>query len=210
MQSATPAWSAAFRSCDGAHGARERRYSLSPITEESSLEDVCFAVCTALTHAGTVAVLTGGSAATYYAPQAYQSGDADFIITFSSDTALAGNVLRDLGYREIGGTYHHNMNIFTVEFPPGPLAIGSDLVSSHDTIQRGSEILYVLSRTDCVRDRLASFYFFDDRSALAAAIAVAQSGHVNLGAIRRWSESEGQASRFAEFYESLEKRTGQR
>jgi len=174
-----------------------------PITQESSLEDVCFAVCTALAHVWTVAVLTGGSAATYYAPQSYQSEDADFIIASSSDTARAGDVLRELGYHEIGGTYHHDKNIFTVEFPPGPLAIGNDLVSSYDTVQRGSEILSVLSRTDCVRDRLASFYFFGDRSALAAAMAVAQSGRVNLSSIRRWSEKEGEASRFAEFYESL-------
>lgn len=59
------------------------------ITEKSSLEDVCFTVCTALAHVGTNAVLAGGSAATYYAPHAYQSRDADFIVTFSSDMASA-------------------------------------------------------------------------------------------------------------------------
>ena len=165
--------------------------------------DVCFAVCTALQHVGTVAVLTGGSAATYYAPESYQSGDADFIITLSGDSARAGAQMRRLGYREIGGTYHHDKNIFTVEFPPGPLAVGDDLVRSYDTVKRGREVLRVLSRTDCVRDRLASFYFFADRSALAAAIAVAQGGQVNLPAIQRWSTKEGHASRFAEFYESL-------
>jgi hypothetical protein len=62
----------------------------------------------------------------------------------------------------------------------------------------------VVSRTDCVRDRLASFYFFGDRSALAASIAVAQNGPVKLSSIRRWSEREGEASRFAEFYQSLQ------
>jgi hypothetical protein len=176
---------------------------MSPITERSSLEDVCFAVCTALAHAGTVAVLTGGSAATYYAPHAYQSRDADFIITFSSDMARAGGVLHHLGYHETGGTYHHDKNIFTLEFPQGPLAIGADLVSSYDSIQRDSELLHVLTRTDCVRDRLASFYFFGDRSALSAAIAVAKSGTVNLLEIRRWSDKEGEGLRFGEFYESL-------
>jgi hypothetical protein len=56
---------------------------MAPVTAGASLEDVCFAVCTALQNAGTIAVLTGGSAATYYAPAAYQSRDADFIIKFS-------------------------------------------------------------------------------------------------------------------------------
>jgi hypothetical protein len=176
---------------------------MSPITAESSLEDVCFAICTALAHAGTVAVLTGGSAATFYAPQSYQSRDADFIITFSSNPARAGRALRELGYHETGGTYHHSRNIFTVEFPPGPLAIGNDLLSCYDTVHRGREILHVLSRTDCVRDRLASFYFFGDRSALAAAIAVALSGRVNVSSVGRWSDKERETSRFAEFYEAL-------
>ncbi|HVR47324.1 MAG TPA: hypothetical protein VMT95_11915 [Candidatus Binatia bacterium] len=168
------------------------------ITEASSLTDVCFAICTALQRAGTIAVLTGGSAATYYAPEAYQSGDADFVITFQSDPAGAGAAVRSLGYRDMGGTYRHDRNVFTLEFPPGPLAVGDDLIRSYETVTRGQEILYVLSRTDCVRDRLASFYFFADRSALAAAVAVA-ARPVDLALIERWSDREGHASRFAEF-----------
>jgi hypothetical protein len=170
-----------------------------PITETSSLADVCFAVCTALERAGTIAVLTGGSAATYYAPEAYQSRDADFIIRFSSDPAQAAGVLRNLGYREIGGTYHHRQNMFTLEFPPGPLAVGSELIKSYETIARDGETLNILSRTDCVRDRLASFYFYRDRSALSAAIGVVLSGRVDLRAIERWSKKEGETTQFAEF-----------
>ena len=37
----------------------------------SSLTDVAFAVCTALHEAGYTVILTGGSAATFYAPEAY-------------------------------------------------------------------------------------------------------------------------------------------
>lgn len=40
---------------------------------------------TALTEAGVTAVLTGGSAATFYAPHAYQSGDLDFVVTMPDD-----------------------------------------------------------------------------------------------------------------------------
>jgi hypothetical protein len=64
-------------------------------------------------------------------------------------------------------------------------------------------MLYVLSRTDCVRDRLAAFYFFADRSALAAAIAVARGGRINLAKIDEWSVKEGHSERFAEFREAL-------
>ncbi|MGC1379984.1 MAG: hypothetical protein WA814_03030 [Candidatus Baltobacteraceae bacterium] len=127
------------------------------ITAASTLKDVCFAVCTALDRAGTVAVLTGGSAATYYAPESYQSRDADFVIEFSADRAHAAEAVRQLGYREVGGTYHHSTSPFTLEFPPGPLAIGDDLVHSYETVKREDEVLYVLSRTDSLRDRLAAF-----------------------------------------------------
>jgi len=43
------------------------------IDSGATLTDVAFAACTALDRAGEVAVLCGGSAATYYAPEAYQS-----------------------------------------------------------------------------------------------------------------------------------------
>ncbi len=173
------------------------------ITPASTLQDVCFAVCTALERAGTVAVLTGGSAATYYAAESYQSRDADFVIQFSANRSHAGQAMRDLGYREIGGTYHHGSNPFTVEFPPGPLAIGGDLIRAHETVTRADEILHVLSRTDSVRDRLAAFYFYSDRSALAAAVGVARSGPVDLAAVQRWSAKEGEPAKFLEFREAV-------
>lgn len=61
------------------------------ITPRSSLTHVSFAVCTALHKIGTTAVLTGGSAAAYYAPDRYQSRDADFVITMSSNPNAASS-----------------------------------------------------------------------------------------------------------------------
>ena len=50
------------------------------ITADSGLVEVAFAVCTALARAGVTAVLSGGGAATFYAPEAIQSYDLDFIL----------------------------------------------------------------------------------------------------------------------------------
>ena len=96
------------------------------IQPDDDLITVCFEVCTALERVGTKAVLTGGSAAAFYAPDAYMSHDADYIIMRSPDGAKAVDALRELGYSEQNGMYVHASNPFTVEFPPGPLAIGSD------------------------------------------------------------------------------------
>ena len=127
---------------------------MKTITSRSTLPDVCFAVCTALWRSGTVAVLTGGSAATLYAPERYQSHDADFVIMMARDPQGTATALADLGFVERGGMYHHPDTRYTVEFPPGPLSIGSMIVSDYETIRRGPETLHVLSRTDVVCDRL--------------------------------------------------------
>jgi len=84
------------------------------IDESFSLVDVCFAVCTALDNVGTTVVLSGGSAATYYAPQAYQSRDADFVITMRGNAGANALVMNNLGYEQLGGTYVHNINRYTM------------------------------------------------------------------------------------------------
>jgi hypothetical protein len=147
------------------------------IDERSSLIDVAFAVCTSLDNIGTRAILTGGSAATFYAPTALQPRDCDFITTLGGGDA-SRHALADLGFIERGGIYSHPRSLFTLEFPPGPLSIGA-----------------VLSRTDCVRDRLAGFYFWDDRSSLASALAVAATGPVDWDIVDAWSARETTAAK---------------
>jgi hypothetical protein len=152
-----------------------------------------------LERAGTIAVLTGGSAATYYAPDRYQSGDADFVLTLNNSPQAAASALRDLGFIEDAGTYRHPSTPYVLEFPPGPLSVGRTVIDGYATVRRGRFLLHVLSRTDSTRDRLAAFYHWGDRSSLRTALDVAQSGAIDLEKIERWSESEGASDKFAEF-----------
>lgn len=172
------------------------------IRASSSLADVAFAVCTVLKENEITGVLTGGSAATFYAPNVYQSRDLDFVITIATARGRkqAGAALIGLRYRLAGQTYIHASNPFTVEFPPGPLAIGDDLVEKWNTVKRRTEILHVLTPTDCVRDRLLWFYLQPtDRSSLRAAVGVAQRKDIDLRGIAKWSRREGFEARFREF-----------
>ena len=176
------------------------------IRKSSALPDVAFAVCTILKENEITGVLTGGSAATFYAPDFYQSRDLDFVITIATARGRkqAGAALIGLGYRLAGQTYVHASNPFTVEFPPGPLAIGDDLVVKWNTVRRRSEILHVLTPTDCVRDRLLWFYLQPtDRSSLQAAVGVAKRKDVDIRAIAKWSRREGFVKRFHEFEAAL-------
>ena len=176
------------------------------INSDSTLTDVAFAVCTALDEAGIKAILTGGSAATYYAPDAYQSSDLDFVITFHSGADGAA-VLTALGYRSDSGAYVHRESPLPIEFPPGPLMIGDDYITRWATVERGNgERLHVLSPTDSCRDRLAALLFWNDFSGLEQALAVfrAQRSHIDLALIKDWCARE----RRPEAYEIFAARLG--
>lgn len=169
------------------------------ITPTSSLVEIAFEVCTALDARGYTAVLTGGSAATFYAPDAYQSEDLDFVLAFGGGGGA--EALRALGFSEQGGTYRHPQSRFSLEFPAGPLAIGEDAVTTWRTFRKGNELLHVLSPTDSCRDRLASYLFWNDFSGLEQAIAVrsAQAAEVDLEAVKAWCAREGHAKKYELF-----------
>lgn len=174
------------------------------ITAKTTLRDQAFLICTAMDRAGTTCVLTGGSAATVYAPQEYQSQDMDFVITFSGSPGNEQAIL-DLGFQRSGSMYRHPANPLTLDFPEGPLAVGEDVISKWDTIREGELLLHILTPTDCVRDRLAGYLFWHDRQSLAAAVAVAKAhrDRVDLKIVEKWCEKEGEPGKFQDFSRAL-------
>lgn len=162
------------------------------------LVDVAFAVCTALDRAGMIAVLTGGSAATYYATDRYQSLDADFVFQCIPQQGVLDKALLPLGYTLTpSGMYEHPQIRFTVEFPRGPLSIGRSIVTTWATERRGSELLHITSVTDCVRDRFMHFWAWNDRSALETALTVValNGSSFDSSAFLRWTRAEQAADR---------------
>jgi hypothetical protein len=173
------------------------------IGSETSLPEVARIVCTALDSVGVKAVLTGGSAATFYAPDAYQSADIDFVAVFfeARRPGDADRKLRALGYSRERDHYRHLSSPYPIEFPPGPLAVGGQLVRVWRTDKKDNAVLYVLSPTDCCKDRLAAFFHWNDRSGLAQAVAVARAvgTDIDYEELAAWSEREGSVDRYAEF-----------
>jgi len=147
--------------------------------------------------------MTGGSAATYYAPRAYVSEDIDFVLTLVS--CGGEEALAKLGYRRKHDFYIHPDSRFPVEFPPGPLAIGDDLVETWTTIRRRGQLLHVLTPTDSCRDRLASFLSWKDFNGLEQALEVcrSQGPKVNLKQVREWCLRERKANEFELFRRRL-------
>jgi hypothetical protein len=160
----------------------------------SSLIDVCFAVSAALEAAGMSAVLTGGSAAVAYAPLQYASLDADFILDRDDSLDDVAVALAAIGFARYGKSriFTHPNTEFTIDFPKGPLAVGGEYVRETAVLSRGDHRLRVLTLFDCIRDRLAHYYYWDDYTALNAAVSVAATAHDPqlLARLRTWTQRE--------------------
>lgn len=165
-----------------------------PLTA-ADIIDTAFEVCTVLDRDGTKAVLTGGSAATLYAQEAYISGDLDFVLMFGAKDRPSAVPLQEIGF--VAEADHYRRDRLIVEFPKGPLAIGCDLISAYETLHRGKEVLYALSVTDAVRNRLIAYYSWNDFSALAAAVAIYErhGDGIDGELIRQWTKREYSATR---------------
>lgn len=123
-----------------------------------SRKDFAIAVSEALSLAGQKVVLTGGSAVSIHSGEAYVSLDLDFIqVGFSNNQKLT-KALQSVGFiREKGSKYfNHPLVEWSIEFPPGPLAVGNQYLESRDAMKlvSGNGELLVLSPTDCMKDRL--------------------------------------------------------
>jgi len=174
---------------------------VTAITASSTLPEVALTVAAVLSEHGIRAVLTGGACVSIYTDGLYVSKDADFVI----QSALPGRqhrldeALARVGFARDGDRYVHRLTPFFVEFPAGPLSIGSDLRITPVEVKVGDATALLLSPTDSCRDRLASFYYWDDRQALDLAVAIARRHKVNFRAIRRWSKDEGELQKYGEF-----------
>jgi hypothetical protein len=168
------------------------------LTAASTLPEVAIAVGAHLASRGIRAVLTGGACVAIHTGH-YVSKDADFVLQGHISQRGLEEALRELGFVRHGAEFVHSEVPFTVEFPPGPLSIGDDLAIIPAELSLGNITALGLSATDSCRDRLAAFYHWNDRQALALAVEIARARPVDLGLIRDWSAREGKTAEFGEF-----------
>ena len=161
------------------------------VTTTTPLRELAFIVCTALDSQGTTAVLTGGGAATIYSIEAYESRDLDFILSFSG--SRDDQALKKIGFNLRGSTYDHPQTVFTLDFPPGPITIGEDVIYKWDTLREGDMLLHILKPTDSVLDRFVAYVHWKDRTSLdsAALVAKAIQERLDWSRIEGWCEAEG-------------------
>ena len=174
---------------------------MSRVSESMTGEEVAALVCSTLDHHGIEVVLCGGSVVSIYSENEFESYDLDFV-----PTGLARKVdsaMRELGFRQDGRHWRHPQTRYWVEFPPGPVAIGEMRVKEfeHRTTAHGT--LRMLRPTECVMDRLASYFHWNDRQGLEQAIAVARRHPVDRARIEGWARDERAGAKLADFLERL-------
>ncbi len=155
---------------------------------------------------GIEAVLTGGAVVTIYSMNEYQSYDLDFIA--HADQRKIRQAMEELGFkREKTRHFKHPKTEFFVEFPGPPLAIGEKPITSWAKRKSKFGTLALLTPSQCVMDRLAAFYHWDDHESLEQALMVAQRQKIDLPEIENWSADEGMNEKFAVFRDRLKKRS---
>lgn len=171
------------------------------------LKELAGLVSSHLQKHGIGAVLTGGACVTIFSNNKYQSLDLDFVTNAAEFKAKEiQKAMQELEFdRAAEGFFMRRDCPYIVEFIPPPLAIGSEPVDKVVTIRTKRGSLKLLSPTDCVKDRLAAFYYWDDPQSLEQALMVANCRRVDLKEIKRWSKVEGQLKKYNKFLKQLSK-----
>jgi hypothetical protein len=169
---------------------------MKSIKDMTQLELAAF-ICTHLKKKAMDVVLSGGAAVSLYSDNKYLSADLDLIEVYSIKRKELKEAMAEIGFFEKHRYFRHLESKFIVEFPAGPLTIGDQPIKSIVNKKLATGILRVISSTDCVKDRLAAYYYWGDKQSLnQAALVVQNNKDVDLKEIRRWSKVEGKIEEF--------------
>ena len=152
---------------------------------------------------GLDAVLVGGAVVSIYSEGAYESGDLDFIIQNLMKDQLP-SLMAEIGFKRKGRHYvHPECKHLFVEFPSGPLGIGEDNNIKPVVHEEEGATFKILSPTDCIKDRLASYIYFKSNECLDQAVLVAKNQPFKKAAVQKWCKAEGADWAFKDFSEKL-------
>lgn len=171
---------------------------------ELSRENLAALISGKLLEHGIDVVLTGGSCVSIYSSERYVSFDLDFVDISLKSNRKIGAALKELGFQQASVNSRHFAHPdakLTVEFPSAPLMIGDEHIKPADLAEIETDCgkLRMLTPTDCVKDRLANFYYFKDRQCLEQAVLVASAHPINWASVKAWHLTEAQGEEFEKF-----------
>lgn len=171
-----------------------------------NLKDLASLIYETLKRNKIEAILVGGSCVSIYSENRYQSYDLDFVSY--EDLRKIESALKPLGFYRVGRCFEHPDCPFLLDFVNPPVSVGSEAIHQFETMQLGIGELKLLRPTDCIKDRLASFYYWNDSQALEQALLVAERHPIQLSEIENWSIREGFEIKFIKFKDRLKIKKG--
>ena len=119
------------------------------------------------------------------------------------------SALSEIGFEREGKNFVHPKSELYVEFPSGPPAIGNqEPVKPEGRLTVEGTVIKMLSPTQCVMDRLAAWFHWNDRRSLIHALWVCERHPINIQKIRRWAAKEGEPEKMDQFLADYKKNNG--
>jgi len=174
------------------------------IAKSMSRKEFAAAVVQQLEKHGISCVLVGGACVSIYTDEKHASRDLDFISPYSHE-AIA-SALAEIGFQKEGRYFLHPKSELYVEFPSGPVAIGNQLaVKPEGQLKVKNTTVAMYSPTQCVMDRLAAWFHWNDRRSLIHALWVCEKHPINLDKVKRWAVKEGESEKLEQFIQEYKK-----
>lgn len=168
------------------------------INSKTSRLELAAIITKKLNEKNLTAVLVGGAVVSLYTNNQYESHDLDFISP--NDHREISLALSEIGFIAKGRSFIHPNTELSVEFPTGPIGIGDRVpIKPEGRIKYKDTEIILLSPTQSVMDRLAWFYFNNDRQCLDQAIMICKHHDVNISYIKDWSIEEKNEFKFNQF-----------
>ncbi len=181
---------------------------ISPKTTRAELASI---VSEALRGHGIDSVLVGGSVVSLYSKGKYVTHDLDFV---TAELKRVRAALEPAGFEFVGRLASHVSTDYILDFVAPPLAIGNKPIEKTSLKKNRAGSFRTLTATDCVLDRLASYYFWNDEQALEQAVLVATMQKIDMAEVERWTRAEGTvvgaATRFVDKLKIFRTRLGER
>lgn len=148
------------------------------------------------------AILVGGACVSIYSKNKYKSFDLDFICYENHKKIKV--ILEEIGfiYDKKKYFYRSDCPLF-LEFLTPPVAIGNEPIQQFNSLKTESGEVKMLTPTDCVKDRLAAYVYWEDKQSLNQALLVAKAQKINLKEIKRWAKKEFQVQKIQAFLDQL-------
>lgn len=112
-------------------------------------------------------------------------------------------VLAELGFVEEIRCFVHPDTEYFVEFPTGPLTVGDGRVEKIVIRNTNAGRLRLVTLTDCVKDRLAAYFQWNNRQAFEQAVLVAKAQMADMTDRRRWPKAERALEKLDAFVKAL-------